>query len=253
MYQIELFGCTSAGKTTLTREVFLSCKQEGLNLVLASDYLLSRLNLAWIKHRIIRLIFIDSFCASACLLTFPKNFKLYKFCFRQIAKLNYSWITKLNLLRNIYKGIGTYEIINQDNRKTEGAVLFDGGTFQSIQPLFVHNNLPLDKSEIFAYSQLMSFPDFAIFFDQSVSVLWERIKNRGHKRINTSSDDMIMDFIDKSRSSCQSLIQIVLNQGWMSNFDSQPNILVSQNSKSIDEKMNRILEIFIEKLNDAQK
>jgi thymidylate kinase len=247
MVQIELFGCTSAGKTTLSRQVALACKQEGINLVLHDDFLLKQLRLNWIRSKIIRVFIIDIYCMIACLLTTRKHFELYQFCLKIVMKLPVPWLTKVNLLRNINKGIGTYEVIKSKSRSNQ-VVLVDGGTLQAVQPLFVHNNHQLDENAVIAFSKLVSLPDIAIHVEQPVYILKERIKKRGHKRISTESEDTIVEFAERAVNSYRLLIQNIVKEGWMSNINAQNNILTSNPSGRDEVLLNQVLKIISSKL-----
>ena len=252
MYQIELFGCTSAGKTTLSKQVYIACKQEGIDLLLHEDYLLGRLKLNWIQIKILRILIIDTYCMIACLLTSRRNYKLYQFCYGVISKLHVAWTIKVNLFRNVLKGIGTYEIIKNRSHATQ-VVLVDGGTLSAIQPLFVHNNHPLDRDAILTFSKLVPLPDMAIHVEQPEGLLKKRIKQRGHRRISIQSDDRVAEFIQLAIYSYKLLMQNIVNEGWMSNINAQPNILTSNHPSIGEDLYNRILEIITTKLAEASK
>ena len=43
--QIEFIGCTSAGKSTLVRQILQTCRQQDLDVILGDDFVLQRLRL----------------------------------------------------------------------------------------------------------------------------------------------------------------------------------------------------------------
>src|SRR5450759_2322075 len=116
--QIELLGCTGAGKSTLAQSILLSCRSRGLKAYLGDAFVLDLLRLEWVKPHLIRTLLVDLGAFVACLLTVPANLQLYCFSVRVILRLpgDVSWLEKLNLMRNVFKKIGINEIIRRHDR-----------------------------------------------------------------------------------------------------------------------------------------
>lgn len=250
MVQIELLGCTGVGKTTLSSQIYLACQQAGIDLLPHEEYLLTRLRLNWVRSRIVRTILIDLYCLTACLGTFRKHSKLYRFIYAAIARLQVAWLVKINLFRNITKGIGTYEIIKQ-RPDTNQVVLVDGGTLQAIQPLFVHLNHHFDQVKIFEFTRLVPLPDMAIYLEQPACILTQRIKARGHNRIPELIDQEIVSFIEKAFNAYRVLFHILVMEGWMSNIMPEFNIFASNPSNFEQQSFTKTLEIISLKVEEA--
>ena len=58
---IELIGCTSAGKTTLTRKILSAGREQGIEIILGDDFVLEKLNLNWIPHEYLRRRVLESY------------------------------------------------------------------------------------------------------------------------------------------------------------------------------------------------
>ena len=57
--QIELIGCTSAGKSTLAACIVASCRVRGIEVVKSDDFVLERVRLQWIRRRLARTVLMD--------------------------------------------------------------------------------------------------------------------------------------------------------------------------------------------------
>jgi hypothetical protein len=67
MTQIELFGCTQAGKSTLASNIIRAGQEHGIAVLLSDDFVLQQARLNWIKSSLPRTLLLDLFSLSACL------------------------------------------------------------------------------------------------------------------------------------------------------------------------------------------
>ncbi len=56
--QIELVGCTSAGKSTLAAQITEAARAEGIDLMLADEYALDQLGLGHLRKRWLRAVVV---------------------------------------------------------------------------------------------------------------------------------------------------------------------------------------------------
>lgn len=220
--QIELIGCTSAGKSSLVRNILQSNHQNGLNLVTSYDFVLSWINLDWIKSHGLRMLCLNLTALLACILTLRKNFEFYRFVIAVILRLpaKVGFIERLRIGRISARNIGIYEIVCRF-APDQQIVLADEGTLHIANYLFVHVSAEPNMAELEKFVRLVSIPDVVVYVKQPESVLITRTKARNHKRIPGGSPILIKRFIHHSLAVFEKLVGssslesrlLVLNQG----------------------------------------
>lgn len=204
--QIELIGCTGAGKSTLAARILQACREQGVDLSMADDFVLKQVRLNWIKNNLVRKLLVNGVALFACLATWQKNLAFYIFAIRVILQLPTPLVEKLYSVRNVLKRIGVYEIIRR--RKTDQQVLLvDEGSLQSAHNLFVNDSVEMKAYDLSTFVKLAPQPDVVIYIKQPEPVLIERTIKRGHKRIPDRSYYKVAPFIKQAVSMFDELVQ----------------------------------------------
>jgi thymidylate kinase len=203
---IELIGCTSAGKSTLSRSILQACHQQGLDILLGDDFVLKQVGLNWVKSHLPRTLLVDLLALLACIITWPNNLKFYRFATQLLFPLPISPLVKLNLLRNVLKKIGIYEIISfrSTNRQI---ILVDEGVLQAAHNLFVHGSVQVKMENLATFAKLIPLPDVIVYLRQPESLLIDRTVKRGHKRIPDRSYSNVVPFIRQAITTFDKLVQ----------------------------------------------
>jgi hypothetical protein len=211
--QIELLGCTGAGKSTLAQSILQSCRSRGVKAYLGDAFVLDLLRLDWVKPQLIRTLLVDFGAFVACLLTIPANVRLYCFSLRVILRLpgDVSWLEKLNLMRNVFKKIGIYEIIRRRDRD-ECLIVVDEGTLHAAHNLFVHVSAPPSPEDIATFARLVALPDAALYLEESEAVLIKRTLRRGHSRIAGGSRADVERFVTRAVGTFDQLVRELVSQ-----------------------------------------
>lgn len=204
--QIELIGCTSAGKSTLTRSILQTCHQQGLDILLGDDFVLKQVRLNWVKSHLPRTVLVDLLALFACLITWRSNLEFYLFATRLLFPLPVAQLEKLNLLRNVLKKIGIYEIIHFRSTDQQ-VILVDEGVSQAAHNLFVHSSVQVKAENIATFARLIPLPDVIVYLRQPESRLIERTMKRGHKRIPVRSYSNVDRFVKQAVATFDKLVQ----------------------------------------------
>jgi hypothetical protein len=231
--QIELIGCTSAGKSTLLRGILKVCREQEIEALSGDDFVLEQIRLNWVKSYLARTLLVDLFSLFACLLTWRKNLDFYLLTFRTVLRLpaTVTWFTKLNIVRNTLKKIGIYEII-QHCDSAEQIVLLDEGTLHTAHYLFVHLSTEPSRLDLSIFARLVPLPDMAIYLRQDEAVLIERTLNRGHKRIPDGSYAKVRLFIKRAVDTFDNLVQHSGVERRLLVVDNQQNLISGQDDQN---------------------
>ncbi len=231
MMQIELTGCTGAGKTTLASAIHRACREQGIDFLMSNDFVLKQFRLSWIKSNWVRTLLVDLCSLSVCLATWRNNLELYVFAIQNIFRLPIAQFEKLNLARNVLKKIGIYEIIHRRGPDQQ-VVLVDEGTLHAAHNLFVHVSVEANTSDLSTFVKLVPLPDVAVYVTQSESVLIKRTMQRGHKRIPDRSPVKVELFIKRAVDIFDKLIRELVLQRGMLVDESQRSIVVTQSHQN---------------------
>ena len=225
--QIELFGCTSAGKSTLADSILHSCRQQGIDLQASDDFVLSLVSLRGVQNRWVRTFLIDLCSLIACLATWAGHRDFFSLAGRTLKRLSVPWLEKLNLARNIIKRVGIFEIVR---RYASGRqlVLVDGGTLQIAHHLFVHLPVQTHAGDVAAFGKVVPLPDVAIHVTQHESVLIERTVVRGHRRIPDRSYAQVEAFVKQAVNTFDSLTRQLVHERRLLATDNRETFAVAQ-------------------------
>jgi thymidylate kinase len=226
--QIELTGCTGAGKSTLADGICRVCKKQGIDLQTSRDFVLGQIRLNWVKNHLARTLLLDLYSLFTCLVTCKKYFRFYIFTFQTIFRLPVAWPEKLNLARNVLKKIGVYEIIRRRS-SCQQLVLADEGTVHTAHNLFIHTSAQVDDSYLSTFAKLVPLPDMVIYVAQSESVLIKRAMERGHKRIPNSTLTNTVIFITRAINVFEKVLHELVIEKRLFVAESKKIIVITQN------------------------
>jgi len=226
MMQVELIGCTGAGKSTLALEIIRTCREQGIDVVMSDEFMLGQARLSWIKNRLARTLCLDLICLPAWLGTWRKHRAFHAFAIRATLRIPIAWPVKINLIRNVLKKIAVYEIIRRRGSGRQ-VVLVDEGTLHAAHNLFVHLAVPPNPDDIATFAGLVPLPDVAVYVTQPESTLIERTLARGHKRIPDRSHESVELFVKRAVETFEMLRQQAGVKDRLLVVDGRPDIALS--------------------------
>ena len=203
---IELIGCTSAGKSTLARGILEACHQQGIDILLGDSFVLKQVRLNWIKGHLPRTLLVDLAALFFCLVTWRNNLQFYLFATQLLFQLPMAPLERLNLLRNVLKKIGIYEIISLRGNDQQ-VILVDEGVLQAAHNLFVHISGDVKTEHLSTFVRLIPLPDVIVYLRQPESLLIDRTMKRGHKRIPDHSYSNVARFIKQALTTFEKLVE----------------------------------------------
>lgn len=224
--QIEFIGSTGAGKSTLARRVLLACRAQGLDACLADEFVLQRLRLNGVKGHLPRTLLVDLCALALCLLTWRRHRAFYRLALPLIWRLRAPWLEKANLMRNVLKKIGIYEIVSRRPSQSK-VVLVDEGTLHAAHNLFVHVSGPGSRSDLEAFGRLAPLPDMAVYVAERESVLIQRTLQRGHKRIPDRSYASVEHFVREAIETFDLLTRQLVGEGRLLPAPANPQLMVN--------------------------
>jgi hypothetical protein len=225
--QIEVIGCTSAGKSTLIRRILQVCHEQCIDMFLGDDFVLRQVRLNWIKHHLLRALLVNLVGLFACLVTWQNNLTLYLFATQLLFQLPISLLAKLNILRNVLKKIGIYEIIHFCSTDQQ-VVLVDEGVLQIAHNLFVHVSVEVNTEKLSTFAKLIPLPDAIVYVKQPESLLIDRTMKRGHKRISDHSYSNVAHFVRQAVAIFDRLVQhSVIKQRLLIFSDDQSSTMIT--------------------------
>jgi hypothetical protein len=196
---VELFGCTGAGKSTLVRALLATCEARRIEAGTADDFVLDQFRLARVPGRLPRTLSIDLCALAACVVAWPRRKELCRLAVRTIRDLPavVSRPERLNLARNVLKKVGIHEIVASPLGR-DRLVLVDEGTLHAAHNLFVHLAVPPRRDDVAAFARLVPLPDLAVYVSADAGTLVERTLRRGHRRIHEPSRASVERFIGRA-------------------------------------------------------
>lgn len=197
--QIELVGCTCAGKTTLAKKMIEAGQALGIDVQLSDDFLLNCMRLNWIKQEFVRRRVIELWALLTCLMFSYKYRKLYNLIMRICFFAPGSGLYRVKLARVALKKIGIYEIIRRRSSDQQVILLDNEGVLQASHTLFVHAGSALYTNNLANFFNLAPLPDVIAYLSLPEPLLIERTRRRGHNRIpETSKAEEVANFISQA-------------------------------------------------------
>lgn len=198
--QIDFIGCTSAGKSTLIKNIIQTGRDQGIDALTREEFILRRIHLDWLRGHWPRMFMLDLVALLTCLRTWRGDRARYRFVVRSLAALPIAPLQKFYLLRNVLRRLGVHEVIRRHSRPDQ-LILVDEGTLQIAHNLFVHptgQQLAGPPADLAAFVALMPLPDVVVYVRQPAPILLARTRQRGHRRLVHASDVAIAAFIQQA-------------------------------------------------------
>lgn len=194
--QIELIGCTSAGKSTFTEALIASGSNHGCSVQTSYDYVLKRYGLAWLSPRSIRMLALNGIALVGALIGYSRRPQLFRLIISILYNLpsTISWRERLKIARITSRNLGIHLIVEQ--APNDHLILADEGMVQVVHYLFVHLHQRPNFATIDRYLALIPLPELVLYYQQPETVLVERTTRRGHKRIPTQTPGAVEQFIE---------------------------------------------------------
>ena len=226
--QIEFIGCTNAGKSTLIEGILQACHEQGADILPGNDFVLKQIGLNWVRSHQLRMLLVNLAGLYACLITWRKNLDFYLFAARLLFQLPIPRPERLNLLRNVLKRIGIYEIIRFRSTDQQ-IILVDEGTLQTAHNLFVHGSAYMKMEDLSTFAGLIPIPDGIVYLRQPESLLIDRIMKRGHKRIPDRSYGNVVHFVKQAVATFDGLMQYPKVENRVLVIDASQEVTMSKN------------------------
>lgn len=173
---VEFSGLPGSGKSTIYNE--LNKNISNVTFILNN------------KFNIINEIYLFIFF----LLNIFKTYK-YIYLFKIVVKSENSLFDKFNIIRNIIKKISKFLIY----KNQKGVFVFDEGISHIVFNLFVDSSSrDINEKEIKKSFNILPLPDMLFMLSADKSLIIDRLKNRGHKRIKFDDNTKVENFINKS-------------------------------------------------------
>ncbi len=194
--QIELVGCTSAGKSTLSKAILRASRAEGTDIGLGEDLVLGRARMTGLSHPLLRRVVINAVALRAGLSSWQRYRPVYDLAARLLRSLPIESMERFSTFRNVVKRVGIYEMLRH---ATPGqVVLLDEGVLQVAHYLFVHVSAQPEPGGLDEFVRLVPLPDAIVYVRQPASLLIARTMKRGHKRIREHSYRNVARFIRRA-------------------------------------------------------
>ena len=169
---VELTGCTGAGKTTFAKKIIEYLEKQGKYTEHNcppkdnSRLLATFTNIKWDFKSLLHAYRI--YCQYSDYLRHSIS------C---INKCSEPLIVRLNLIRSVFRKIGTFEIM-RSKCSGEGLGIIEEGTVHASHNIFVHMKSKFSEDDLKIFAQLIPLPDIIIYVRSSLPMLAKRIEGR---------------------------------------------------------------------------
>jgi hypothetical protein len=223
--QIELIGCTGAGKSSLAGGILVAAEGGAVQISMAHEYLLRQWRLRWLKSRLARTLVLDVASLLACVATWHQHRDYLRFALRIVRSLSIGWFERANLTRNLLKKVGIHEIVRRCSSEKD-VIFVDEGTLQSAHNLFVHLSAEASAEDVETFAKLVPLPDVAVYVTQSERELVERTLRRGHARIRNPSRETVELFVRRAIATLDRVWQEAVAAGRMSMVEHGEGVVI---------------------------
>ncbi len=204
---IEFIGCTSAGKSTLIRQILQASHRAGIDVIRGDDFVLRHLGLHRVDEYLPRGLLVNLIALVACLLSWRQHAGLARYATQWLLQVPIPWYERAQILRNVLKKAGIQELIRRWQAGQQ-VILIDEGVLQIAHNLFVHLSTEVDRPNLSAFVHHISMPDVVVYLRQPESLLIERTLHRGHRRIPNGTYRHVAHFIQQAMTTFEQLTQI---------------------------------------------
>jgi hypothetical protein len=197
--QIELFGCSSAGKSSLAPRLLRSARALGVEATMSEDFVLGQFRLGGVRLPWLRRLCVDLLAAGACLASWREHAGFLHQAARILLALpaGVAWGRRLNMARNVVKKTGVRALVRRRARPDE-LVILDEGTLQTAHYLFVQPCADPDPARLDAFLARVPLPDVAVYVRETEPTLVRRTLARGHKRLGDRSSHGAARFVKRA-------------------------------------------------------
>lgn len=225
--QVELIGCTGAGKTTLAQQIVAAASRSRIDLRLGDELALHRLGLDGLGPGPLRALLYDLGIVAASLLAWPTHQRVYRLTAGEMRRLPLTVPVgqKLNLTRNVLKKSGLHELIRRAGRNRT-LILVDEGTLHAAHNLFVHVAIEPDLDQVLSFARIVRVPDAAVYLAPEPGLLIERTLARGHTRIPSRSEADVARFVQRALQTFDHLTGALQDLGRMVAIQQHPLVLI---------------------------
>ena len=194
--QLEIVGCTGAGKSTLAARITEVARAEGIDLLLGDEFALDQLGLRQLQSRWLRTVCIHFVAFCGCVVNGWRHVQFVWFTYRVLRHAKIPRRQQWNQLRKALKQLGRYEVIRSLRNHTP--VLVDEGTVHTAHNLFVHVAGEFNEELVGQFALLVPLPDVVIYVRLREDMLVERTLDRGHPRIPNPTPQSVARFVRRA-------------------------------------------------------
>lgn len=205
--QVELIGCTGAGKSSLLNSILHASTGGQLVVSDSNEFMLRRLRLAWLRGKL-RLVVVNSIALAMCVLGWRERRVFLRYAISCISQLRQhaSFFQRFKILRITLRNVGIYEFVERYASEDE-VVFTDEGMLQIAHYLFVHVAFEPGIEQIETFARLVPLPPAVLYLRQPDAVLIERTLQRGHKRVPPGSVALTTRFVTRAARMFETLTQ----------------------------------------------
>ncbi len=194
--QLELVGCTGAGKSTLAARITEVARAEGIDFTLGDECALAKIGLRHLKSRLLRAVCVHFVAFWSCLANGRRHVQFVRFAHRVLTSAKIPRRQQWNQLRKVLKQLGRYEVIRSLGDPTP--VLVDEGTIHTAHNLFVHLAGTFNDELVGQFALQVPLPDLVIYVRSREDTLVGRTLDRGHPRIPNPTPQSVARFVRRA-------------------------------------------------------
>jgi len=191
---VELFGPSSAGKSSLTTRLLAG--EAGPGFALVNDRVLASVGLGWLPGRLLRTLALDAIALVGVAASWRAQRSFYRLAADQALHGQGPSGRRLrfNLLRNAWK-CGALRFLAGRLARPGEVLLMDEGPLQTANYLFVHVDARPERPALDAFLAAVPLPDAALYVRESQGELIARTLARTHPRVAPGCPDETTRFV----------------------------------------------------------
>ena len=155
--QLELVGCTGAGKSTLAKRIESAARAQSVDLALGDEFVLLRLGLRRMRARRLRAVAVHVVAFWGCLTRGWRHGAFIRIAYRVLCDPKIPRRRRWNQLRKVFKQLGRYEVI-RCRRQSRTSVIVDEGTLHTAHNLFVHVACDVNQDYFRQFAERVPLP-----------------------------------------------------------------------------------------------
>ncbi len=225
--QIELFGCTGAGKSSLLRQILDAHPGQQPAITRGDEFFLRRVRLAWVKGAA-RAVVLNVLCIAMSVFAWRKRRAFLHHVAARVLQLrkHIAPLEVLRIVRITLRNVGLYEFIERYVAPEE-VVFTDEGMLQIAHYLYVHIAVAPCVEQLEAFAKLAPLPAVVVYIRQPDALLIDRTAQRGHKRIPAGSSELVKRFVTRATATFEFLIQQPAIRGKLLVIEGEQRVLTT--------------------------